>query len=288
MAVVRHLATSPAVAAITLVGSRVNSMAAPDSDFDLFVYTDGDLGSIRAEVADAHADPAAWWSLHELGFGDCDAWSLTDGQGWLDLMYWPTTWAEEQLRRVLVQHAASMGYSTAFWRSIRDAQPLYERDGWHADLQRRAHQPYPETLRRNIVNLNRPYLHDHPFSFRAQVAKAIARRDAVSLNHRVAAWLASYADIVFAVNRVLHPGEKRLLEHVARECEIVPDGMAASVVRLIELAGQSAPNTLSAMDDLTDSLEAILRREGLGTDRSATAFTSTSRRWDRSLPGTPS
>src|SRR3712207_3263144 len=111
-----------------------------------------------------------------------------------------------------------MGYSTAFWRSIRDARPLYERDAWHAALQRRARRPYPEELRRNIVALNRPYLRDHPFSYRYQTAKALERYDAVSVNHRVAAWLASYFDILFALNRVLHPGEKRLLEFVAREC----------------------------------------------------------------------
>ena len=261
--VVGRLATSPAVAAIALVGSRASGMAEPGSDVDLFVYADGDLGDIRARLADEHADPAAWRSLHEPGFGDGDVWRLKDGETWLDLMYWPTTWAEAQLRRVLVEHTASMGYSTAFWRSIRDAHPLYERDGWHAELQRRARQPYPEALRRNIVDLNRPYLRDHPFSFRAQGVKAIARGDAVGVNHRVAAWLASYVDIIFAVNRVLHPGEKRLLEHVARECAIVPDRLSADVTRLIELTGQAQPSVLRAMDDLSDALEAILRREGL-------------------------
>jgi predicted nucleotidyltransferase len=263
MAVVRRLATSPAVAAIALVGSHASGMAEPDSDLDLFVYADGDLGTLRAEMAHEHADPAAWHSLHERGFGDCDTWRLKDGRSWLDLMYWPTTWAEEQLHRVLAEHTASMGYSTAFWRSIRDARPLYQRDGWHADLQRRARQPYPESLRRNVVNLNRPYLRDHPFSFREQAAKAIARQDLVSVNHRVAAWLASYADIVFALNRVLHPGEKRLPQHLSLECDTLPADLLPSVSRLVGLAGQASPSILAAMDELTDALEAVLRREGL-------------------------
>jgi hypothetical protein len=258
---VRHLATSPAVAAIALVGSQSSGMAESDSDFDLFVYVDGDLGNLRDRVAEEHADPASWRSLYERSFGDCDIWRLKDGGAWLDLMYWPTAWAEEQLQRVLVEHRASMGYTTAFWRSIRNAWPLYERDGWHADLQRRARQPYPEGLRRNIVEVNRLYLGEHPFSLRQQTAKALARGDRVSINHRVAAWLASYVDILFAVNRVLHPGEKRLLEHIARECQIVPDELATDIPRLLALTGRADPSLLTVMDGLTDGLDAVRRRQ---------------------------
>ena len=261
--VVEQLASSPAVAAVALVGSYASGVAESDSDYDLFVYADGDLRDLRARLAAQHADPTAWQSVHDGAFGDGDVWRLRDGGRWLDLMYWTLSWGESQLRRVLVEHAASMGYSTAFWRSIRDAQPLYERDTWHAALQRRARQAYPEELRQNIIRLNRPYLREHRFSYRHQSAKAIERHDLVSVNHRVAAWLASYFDIIFAVNRVLHPGEKRLLELVVRECRAVPDGMAASVERLLRLSGQAAPRLLDTMDELTIGLDALLRRERL-------------------------
>lgn len=261
--VVQHLARSPTVVAVALVGSSASGAAEPDSDFDVFVYADGDLRDLRAGLAARLADPAAWQSVHDGAFGDGDVWRLRDSGHWLDLMYWSPAWAEVQLRRVLVEHGALMGYTTAFWRSIRDARPLYERDGWHGALQRRARQPYPKELRRNIVRLNHPYLREHRFSYRHQAAKAIERHDLVSVNHRVAAWLASYFDIIFAVNRVLHPGEKRLLDFVARECRAVPGGMAASVARLLSLSGQAAPSLLDAMDELTDGLDALLRRERL-------------------------
>jgi hypothetical protein len=260
-AIVQRMASTPSVAAIALVGSNASGIAESGSDFDIFVYTDRDLGELRSWAADEFADPAEWRSIHEAAFGDGDVWRLKDGGGWLDLMYWTTAWGEVQLRRVLVEHVAAMGYSTAFWRSIRDAQPLYERDAWHAELQCQARQAYPEELRRNIIRLNRPYLRDHPFSYRHQAAKALERRDVVSVNHRVAAWLTSYFDIVFAINRVLHPGEKRLLEFVTRECQVVPDGMAMSVERLVGLAGRAASPLLDTMDELTEGLEALLRRE---------------------------
>jgi hypothetical protein len=263
---VQCMAVVPSVVAVALVGSHVSGVAEAGSDFDLFVYTDGDVRELRTRLADEFADPTAWRSFHERGHGDGDVWRLKDGGIWVDLMYWSTAWSEAQLRRVLVEHAAAMGYSTAFWRSIRDAHPLYERDAWHVELQRRARQPYPEALRRNIIALNHPYLHDHPFSYRHQAAKALQRRDVISVNHRVAAWLASYFDIVFALNRVLHPGEKRLLEHVARECPLLPAGMMSAVGRLVGLAGRPASPLLDTLDELTGDLEALLRREQLLPD----------------------
>jgi predicted nucleotidyltransferase len=263
MAVVHRMAGAPTVAAIALVGSQASGTASPGSDFDIFVYTDGDLHELRWQVTDEFADPVTWQSVHEYSFGDGDVWRFKDGNTWIDLMYWTTAWGEDQLDRVLVRHEAAMGYSTAFWRSIRDAHPLYERDGWHAKLQRVARQAYPEELRHNIIRLNHRYLREHPFSYRAQVAKAIERDDLVSVNHRVAAWLASYFDILFAINRVLHPGEKRLLEFATRECQFVPDGMTTTVERLVRSSCESTSATLEAIDALTDSLEVILQREGL-------------------------
>jgi predicted nucleotidyltransferase len=262
-AVVQRLATASSVAAVALVGSRASGIAEPGSDIDLFVYTDGDVGELRLRIADEFADPVAWRSIRDGAFGDGDVWRLTDNGEWLDLMYWSTAWGEAQLSRMFVDHTAAMGYSTAFWRSIRDACPLYERDTWHAGLQLQARQAYPEELRRNIIKLNRPYLRDHPFSYRHQAAKAVERHDVISVNHRVGAWLASYFDILFALNRVLHPGEKRLLEFVARECQVVPDGVAMSVQRLIGLSEQAASPLLDTLDKLTEDLEALLRREHL-------------------------
>ena len=70
----------------------------------------------------------------------------------------------------------------------------------------------------------------------AQMKAAIARDDLISLNHRVAVWIASYTDILFAMNRRYHPGEKRLLMYMQGLPDL-PEGALEDVPRLCELAG---------------------------------------------------
>lgn len=84
-ALVHRLAKSPSLAAVALVGSRANGISEPNSDFDVFVYMDGDaqLGDLRTSLAQEFADPAAWKSTQERAFGDGDVWRLrTLRDGW--------------------------------------------------------------------------------------------------------------------------------------------------------------------------------------------------------------
>jgi hypothetical protein len=82
-------------------------------------------------------------------------------------------------------------------------------------VQERLRQPFPEPLIQSIVANNRPVLGGGMQScYLAQMKAAIERGDLISLNHRVAVWIASYTDILFAVNRNYHPGEKRLLMYM--------------------------------------------------------------------------
>jgi hypothetical protein len=127
---------------------------------------------------------------------------------------------------------------------------------------KRARGPYPAELRLNIIEANFAYLSSHPFSFRNQLAKAIDRSDAVSIEHRVTSWLSSYFDVLFAINSVPHPGEKDLLDRVNQECKFVPEGFQSAMHQL--LAGTANTHTvLTVMDQLVERLRDLLRQQNL-------------------------
>jgi hypothetical protein len=150
-----------------------------------------------------------------------------------------------------------VGYSTCFWANALYSEVLYDKERWFARLQERARAAYPEELRAAIVAKNWPILRSTLSSYRHQLARAIERDDAVSIQHRITAALASYFDIVFAVNRIPHPGEKRLLAMVEQRCELRPPNFARDVRRLLR------EDSVAAYDAVMDGLDELLRTAGL-------------------------
>jgi hypothetical protein len=178
------------------------------------------------------------------------------------MVYWPTTWIEEQINRVLKYHQASIGYTTCFWNTILHSIPLYDQKGWFHDLLSLCQQPYPEELRRAIISKNHAVLRQIIPSYRHQIQKAIQRKDTISINHRVAALLASYFDIVFALNTLPNPGEKRVLEIATKQCKLIPENMHTDVSEILLAAAQDNGNLLGHVDRLIDRLDAVLEKEG--------------------------
>jgi hypothetical protein len=181
----------------------------------------------------------------------------------VDLMFWRRDWMADQLDRVLVRHEASLGYSTAFVHTVLTSAPLFARDGWFADLQQRARAPYPDALRAAIIAKNHPVLRTIRTAYRSQIERAIGRRDRVSVLHRTTELLASYFDVLFALNRVPHPGEKRLVE-LASRLPHLPDRFATDVDRVVVsvAAPCESSDLLAAIDALLEALDELLVRHG--------------------------
>ena len=255
----------PVVRAVALGGSRATGLAGPDSDLDLYVYAEAEpprleraalitaQGGREAEVGQGPFEPGDEWADAATGLG-------------VDVMFRTPGFIEGELDRVLVQHLARTGYSTCLWHNVLTARPLFDRGGWFAALQARAGAPYPEPLRRAVVARNLPLLASARSSFGHQLIRAAAGGDRVAVNHRTAAFLASAFDVVFALERLPHPGEKRLLEHLRRAAGLDPerlDELEELVGAALVAAGRPGPDVERSAAALAGALTARCRAEGL-------------------------
>ena len=242
-------------------GSRAGDLVDERSGIDLYVYADVPPPlALRQAIAEALAD------RREVGnevFEPGDEWIDRETGMQIDVMYRSPAWIEEQVERVMVRHEASVGYSTAILHNLREAVPLHDPTGWFGQLQATARGPYPEELRRAIIAKNHPILRSAISSYLVQIERAIGRGDAVSVQHRVTALLASYVDILFALNRQTHPGEKRQLAYAAR-CALRPARMEQDIFAILTLpAMPPSPVLIDRLHRLIDGLDTLLKEEGL-------------------------
>ena len=122
------------------------------------------------------------------------------------------------------------------------------------------HGTYPNGLLRAILQKNRPVLGGGMQScYFQQIKAALARRDPISINHRTAAWLASYFDILFAINRQLHPGEKRLLTY-AEELADLPESALSDLRDLCAFAGTLDAPIIAHLERMLERLDERLSK----------------------------
>lgn len=254
-----QFAILPQVIAIAWSGSRTNQVSDEQSDYDFYVYIEEDIPlEIRASIAGKFAQKI---EINNQFWETGDEWiSMEFGVG-IDIMYRTPQWIEEQIHRTLVEHQASVGYSTCFWRNVLTSVCLYDQNDWFKNLQEKVKQPYPEALKKAVVAKNHPILKQNISSYSHQLELAIHRQDQISIVHRMTAFFASYFDIIFAINGVPHPGEKRILQQVIKFCDKVPENMEEQIENIMDCLA-SPSNLLKYIDILLNNLDQLLIVEG--------------------------
>lgn len=255
------------VDAIALGGSQTTGTKDGHSDIDLYVYTTTDvpLSHRQAIVNQLGASRA---DLNLTFWGPGDEWFDAETGIEVDVIYFDKGWMQDHLDQVLVLHQASLGYTTCFWHTVLNSALLFDRHGWFAALQRQCSQPYPEKLKRAILAKNHPPLRQVIPSYYAQIKKAIERQDLVSLNHRVAALVASYFEVLFALNELPHPGEKKLVRIAQERCSKLPARFKDELEEVLTASATGQDELLGKLDQLLDSLDQLLLAEGFDPARS--------------------
>lgn len=100
-----------------------------------------------------------------------------------------------------------------------------------------------------------------------QLQKAVQRQDRVHVSHLITALLASYFDVIFALNRTNHPGEKRQLAYATQHCPALPEALASNLGAVLDATAPFSNKLIAAVNTLVDRLDLVLEQEGLHTKR---------------------
>jgi hypothetical protein len=249
------------VIAVALGGSSSMRNYDPQSDIDLYVVINSEI-PLEVRQAITQNRPVSCINLDLHFWDNGDAWLDNETGLEVDIIYWDSRWVENEINQLLIHNKARLGYSTCIWHTIKNSSVLHDTNGWLTELKEFCNQPYPENLRRAIIQLNYPVLRNVIPAYLYQIKKAVIRGDPVSINHRVAALLASYFDIIFAVNGVTHPGEKRLLTLTSELCTRTPKNMKQQVEEVLKTAATSSPVLIDKINLLIDGLDDFLFEAG--------------------------
>jgi hypothetical protein len=243
------------VVADALGGSTATGLADQASDIDLHVYWLEPLAPAaeRAEHLAGMADPGS------LRVG-LISWGLEDhlavaGRP-LDLIYRHWGGVRDEVERAYDPGLLSPGFTTAVLYSVACDRPLYDPSGELGAARARLHRTFPEATRAVLLRHDSPLLGFHLQLLR----QAQGRDDLLFAQHLRAKLQMLFFDVLFALNRLYHPGEKRLLEH-ARRCPIRPVGCAARWGRVARLAADD-PSLVAELGALVGELGDLVRACG--------------------------
>ncbi|MBR6126382.1 DUF4037 domain-containing protein [bacterium] len=244
----------PQVIAIAIGGSSSAKTSDNFSDIDLYVFTKNDIS-----VQEREKIVKKYSSKYETGgeyFGSGDEFFVDELNVQFDVMYWSKNWFEEITDNVWIKNYPSNGYTTCFLYTLKNFDIIYDPENWLKNLQEKIKTHYPLKLKENIIKRNMMLMKDKPFaSYYEQIAKAVKRGDKNSVNHRISAFMASYFDVIFAKNELLHPGEKRLVQYAKTNCKILPKDFEENINKLFSV---SDDEKLLIIETMFNNLKSVL------------------------------
>lgn len=217
------------VEAIALGGSRATGRNDETSDYDVYIYVNKPIEeNVRRNILSQFCKymeiSNTFWELE-------DDVTLKDNID-MDIIYRNFDDFKNIIESVVEHHVAYNGYTTCMWHNLITSKIVFDKTGRLTKLKERYSISYPKQLKENIIRKNLSLLSGMLPSFDKQIKKAEDRNDLVSVNHRVTEFLASYFDIIFALNEMTHPGEKRMQSICSSECKILPKNFDENLNKL--------------------------------------------------------
>ena len=251
----KELSALPQIEAIALGGSRSTDHYDEKSDYDVYLYCTAPVPeAVRHEILSKYC------SYMEIGnhFWEYEDNCVLNNGIDIDILYRDLDDFSAGVARVVEACQPSNGYTTCMWHNLLTCKIICDKSGRLTAAKERFSVPYPDALRNNIIQQNRRLLHTAMPAYRLQIAKAANRGDIVSISHRTAAFMESYFDILFALNRQTHPGEKRLISLCVENCPILPANFEENLSILFSQLYGDPSVTAENLDRIIAELEKIL------------------------------
>jgi hypothetical protein len=250
--IIAAVADLPGFAAISLGGSAALGLADENSDLDMHVYWRAPLAAPAERAARLVQVAAA--DRVEVDILD---WGREDhvhvGGRLVELVYVPLDELCAEVEQAYGEGLISEGYTTARLFYVANGQPLHDPSGELCAMRERLLGEYPEPTRRLLLRY-------HPALLRVYLGHlrlAQSRGDLLAVQHRRYTVQMVFFNLLFALNRRYHPGEKRLVIHGER-CPLRPADLAARWSLAACLAAddlQLAQVLGSLIDDLITLIE---------------------------------
>ena len=252
----QDLAALPQVEAIALGGSRAGIHFDEKSDYDIYLYCTAPISEdIRRSILGKYASYVEYsnqyWELEDNG-------TLNNGIDF-DLLFRNLDDFVAGVASVVEGFQASNAYTTCMWHNLVTCKIIYDENGRLTAAKERFTVPYPEQLRKNIVSRGWNLLHASMPAYELQINKAAARGDLVSVNHRTAAFLETYFDVLLAINSQTHPGEKRLVQLCKERCSLLPEGFEENINNLFAHLFSSPELVAQDLKVILDALSKIIK-----------------------------
>lgn len=259
---VEKLSKIDEIECILLAGSQTNNTVDENSDYDIYVYS-SKLITVkkRKEALDEFFSYCEYdnryWETEDDGI-------LLESGKIVELIYRDFDFIEAEYNRIFINNISFVGYSTCIWSNVAGSEILFDRNGRGTELVLKyKNQNYPLKLKKEIISKNMNLLIGKIPSYYEQIEKALLRKDILSINHRVAGYLASYFDILFAINETPHPGEKKLLKIVENNCKLVPLNWKSDITHILKYSGDPDERLLESLRQSHKNIAKLVAENGL-------------------------
>ena len=237
----------PGIIGITLGGSVASGLADESSDLDIYIYW-------RALLAEPEERAERLRPLADEGSLRMNilTWGLEDHlqvQGKLvEVIYFDLDAIRADVERAYGEGLISNAYTTSLLYTLASSHMLHDATGEVTALRERLHALYPEPTRDKL-------LRHHPELLRFSLKllwRAQERGDLLFVQQMRYEIQATCFDLLFALNRLYHPGGKRLLIH-GKRCLIKPDDMSARWERTARIAADD-PALAEELESLVEDI----------------------------------